>query len=165
VITELYRRHRAAEFRKFLITIDNSVPEGLDVHIVVDSYGTDKTPAAKAWLAKDPRFHMHFPRPVRPGSTMSSGGSGSSPTDDPPGGVHKSVQALEHDIRDWVKAWNEDSKPFVWRKTAEEILDSLTPNCSVSPGRTYESNLCNGRQKQDTRESGRCPGLRGGLRW
>src|SRR5712671_4387771 len=60
VISELHRRHRATEFRKFLITIDKSVPAELDVHLVYDNYGTHKTPAIKAWLAKHPRFHLHF---------------------------------------------------------------------------------------------------------
>ena len=60
VIGELHRRHRAAEFKKFLITIDKTVPADLDVHLVCDNYGTHKTPAIKAWLAKHPRFHMHF---------------------------------------------------------------------------------------------------------
>ncbi|MFV2110597.1 IS630 family transposase, partial [Micromonospora sp. LOL_015] len=60
VISELHRRHRAVEFRKFLITIDRTVPAELDVHLVCDNYGTHKTPAVRAWLAKHPRFHMHF---------------------------------------------------------------------------------------------------------
>jgi transposase len=60
VIGELHRQHRAAEFKKFLITIDKTVPAELDVHLVCDNYGTHKTPAIKAWLARHPRFHMHF---------------------------------------------------------------------------------------------------------
>lgn len=60
VIGELHRQHRAAEFKKFLITIDRAVPAELDVHLICDNYGTHKTPAIKAWLARHPRFHMHF---------------------------------------------------------------------------------------------------------
>jgi transposase len=60
VIGELHRQHRAAEFKKFLITIDKQVPAELDVHLICDNYGTHKTPAIKAWLARHPRFHMHF---------------------------------------------------------------------------------------------------------
>ena len=60
VISEIHRRHRASEFKQFLITIDKTVPEGLDIHLVCDNYGTHKTPAIKAWLARHPRVHMHF---------------------------------------------------------------------------------------------------------
>ncbi len=60
VISELHRQHRAAEFRKFLATIGKTVPGGLDIHVICDNYGTHKTPAIKAWLARHPRVHMHF---------------------------------------------------------------------------------------------------------
>ncbi|WP_246645066.1 IS630 family transposase [Nonomuraea ceibae] len=60
VIGELHRQHRAAEFKKFLVTIDKTVPAELDVHLICDNYGTHKTPAIRAWLARHPRFHMHF---------------------------------------------------------------------------------------------------------
>jgi transposase len=77
VIGELHRQHRATEFKKFLTTIDKAVPQQLDVHVVCDNYGTHKTPAIKSWLARHPRFHVHFTRRARRGSTRSSGGSGS----------------------------------------------------------------------------------------
>src|SRR3954449_667713 len=60
VISAIHRRHRATEFKKFLIKIDAEVPDHLDVHLVCDNYGTHKTPAITTWLAKHPRFHMHF---------------------------------------------------------------------------------------------------------
>ena len=60
VIGELHRRHRAQEFLKFLRTIDDCVPLDLDVHLVMDNYGTHKTPAISAWFARHPRFHVHF---------------------------------------------------------------------------------------------------------
>jgi transposase len=125
VITELHRRHRAAEFTKFLITIDKTVPEGLDVHIVADNYGTHKTPAVKAWLAKHPRFHLHFTPTGSSWLNQVERWFGFLTDQKIRRGVHRGVQALEQDIRDWVKTWNENPKPFVWRKTAEEILDSL----------------------------------------
>jgi transcriptional regulator with XRE-family HTH domain len=75
VISALHRWHRAIEFRKFLARIDAEVPEGLDVHLVCDNYGTHKTPAINAWLARHPRFHMHFTPPDRAGSTKSNAGS------------------------------------------------------------------------------------------
>ena len=125
VISELHRRHRATEFRKFLTTIDKTVPEGLDIHVVADNYATHKTPAIKAWLARHPRVHLHF---VPTGSSWLNQVErwfGFLTDQMIRRGAHKSVQALEADIRAWIAAWNDDPKPFVWKKTAEEILDSL----------------------------------------
>jgi transposase len=126
VISELHRQHRASEFKKFLTTIDKTVPEGLDIHLVCDNYGTHKTPAIKAWLGRHPRVHLHF---VPTGSSWLNQVErwfGFLTDQMIRRGAHKSVQALEADIRSWIASWNEDPKPFVWKKTAEEILDSLT---------------------------------------
>ena len=129
VVGELHRQHRAAEFKKFLITIDKTVPAELDIHLIRDNYGTHKTPAIKAWLAAHPRFHMHL---------TSTGSSWINQVERWFGfltdqmirrGVHKSIQALESDIRAWIQQWNADPKPFVWTKTAEEILQSLAEYC------------------------------------
>jgi transposase len=125
VITELHRQHRATEFRKFLITIDKTVPEGLDIHIVADNYGTHKTPAVRAWLARHPRIHMHFTPTGSSWINQVERWFGYLTDQKIRRGDCKSVQALEKDIRDWAKSWNEDPKPFVWKKSAEEILDSL----------------------------------------
>jgi transposase len=76
VIGSIHRRHRAAEFKKFLIKLDNQVPAGLDIHLICDNYATHKSPPIATWLTAHPRFHMHFTPPTRPGSTRSSGGSG-----------------------------------------------------------------------------------------
>ena len=129
VISELHRQHRATEFRKFLATIDKTVPAELDVHLVCDNYGTHKTPAIRAWLAKHPRFHMHFTPTGSSWINQVERWFGFLTSQMIRRGVHKSVQALEADIRAWVENWNDDPKPFVWRKTAEEILDSLARYC------------------------------------
>jgi transposase len=125
VIAETHRRHRATEFKKFLTTIDKTVPEGLDVHVVCDNYGTHKTPAIKAWLAKHPRFHLHFTPTGSSWINQVERWFGFLTDQMIRRGVHKSVQALEKDLRAWIKTWNQEPKPFVWTKTAEEILDSL----------------------------------------
>ncbi len=125
VISELHRNHRAAEFKKFLTTIDKTVPEGLDIHVVCDNYGTHKTPAIKTWLARHPRIHLHFTPTGSSWINQVERWFGFLTDQLIRRGVHKSVQSLEHDIREWVSTWNEDPKPFVWKKTAEEILDSL----------------------------------------
>ncbi|WP_329082512.1 IS630 family transposase [Streptosporangium sp. NBC_01469] len=125
VIGELHRQHRAVEFKKFLLTIDKTVPEGLDIHLICDNYGTHKTPAVKAWLARHPRFHMHFTPTGSSWINQVERWFGYLTEQKIRRGAHKSVQALEKDIRAWITDWNANPKPFVWKKTAEEILDSL----------------------------------------
>ncbi|MFF0110986.1 IS630 family transposase [Streptomyces hirsutus] len=125
VIGELHRRHRAIEFKKFLVTIDKAVPRELDVHLVCDNYATHNTAEIRAWLARHPRFHVHF---------TPTGSSWINQVERWFGlltgklirrGVHTSVKALEDDIRAWIDTWNENPRPFVWTKTADEILKSL----------------------------------------
>lgn len=125
VIGELHRQHRATEFRKFLATIDKTVPAELDVHLICDNYGTHKTPAIKAWLARHPRFHMHFTPTGASWLNQVERWFGFLTEQKLRRGVHKSVQALETDIRAWVADWNTHPRPFLWTKTAQEILDSL----------------------------------------
>jgi transposase len=125
VISDLHRRHRAVEFRKFLITIDTAVPDELDIHLVCDNYATHKTEEINTWLARHPRFHLHF---------TPTGSSWVNQVERFFGlitdklirrGVHTSVPALEADIRQWIDTWNENPRPFTWTKTAHEILNSL----------------------------------------
>jgi transposase len=125
VISELHRRHRAVEFRKFLIAIDKAVPGELDVHLVCDNLATHKTPAIRDWLARHPRFHVHFTPTGSSWINQVERWFGFLTDQMLRRGVHKSVQALEKDVRAWIETWNEDPRPFIWAKTAEEILDSL----------------------------------------
>jgi transposase len=129
VIGQLHRQHRAAEFRKFLATIDKAVPAWLDIHLICDNYGTHKTPAIKAWLARHPRFHMHFTPTGSSWINQVERWFGYLTDQKIRRGAHKSVQALEADIRDWIADWNTHPRPFVWTKTAEEILESLARFC------------------------------------
>ncbi|MET8160238.1 IS630 family transposase [Sphaerisporangium sp. NPDC005289] len=129
VIGELHRQHRAAEFKKFLVTIDKTVPAELDVHLICDNYGTHKTPAIKAWLARHPRFHMHFTPTGSSWINQVERWFGFLTDQLIRWSVHKSVQSLEKDIRAWIAQWNDDPRPFVWKKTAEEILESLARYC------------------------------------
>jgi transposase len=125
VISEIHRKHRAVEFKKFLIAIDKAVPAELDVHLICDNLSTHKTPAINGWLAKHPRFQLHFTPTGSSWINQVERWFGYLTDQLLRRGVHKSVQALEKDVRDWIKNWNDDPKPFVWTKTAEEILDSL----------------------------------------
>ena len=125
VISSLHRRHRAVEFKKFLTKIDNDVPEGLDVHLICDNYGTHKSPAIRAWLGKHPRFHMHYTPTYSSWINQVERWFAYLTGDLLQRSDHRSVQALERDIRAWVKAWNENPRPFIWTKPAEEILNAL----------------------------------------
>jgi transposase len=125
VISELHRRHRHQEFLKFLKRIDKNVPAALDVHLVCDNYGTHKTPAIQGWLAGHPRFHVHFTPAGSSWINQVERWFGYLTDQKIRRGVHKSVQALEADIRQWIEHWNENPKPFAWVKTADEILNSL----------------------------------------
>jgi transposase len=125
VISALHRRHRAVECKKFLARIDAEVPAHLDVHVVCDNYGTHKTPAVNTWLASHPRFHVHF-TPTSSSWVNQVERWFAYITDELiRRGSHASGQALEADIRAWADAWNHDPKPFVWTKTAEQILQSI----------------------------------------
>jgi transposase len=125
VISQIRRRHRAAEFKAFLAAIDKTVPEELDVHVVCDNSSTHKTPAIKAWLERHPRFHLHFTPTGSSWINQVERWFGYLTDQMIRRGAHKSVQALEKDIRAWIAAWNEDPKPFVWKKSSDEILSSL----------------------------------------
>ncbi len=101
------------------------MPTDLTVHLILDNYGTHKTPAIKKWLAAHPRFHVHFTPTYSSWLNQVERWFAYLTEDLLQRGDHRSVQALEADIRTWIKAWNEDPKPFVWTKTAEHILERL----------------------------------------
>src|SRR5918995_275891 len=125
VISDPHRRHPAIEFRKFLITIDKAVPEELDVHLVCDNYATHKTDMINNWLARHPRFHVHFTPTGSSWVNQVERWFGLITDKLIRRGVHTSVYALEADIRQWIDTWNANPRPFVWTKTADEILNSL----------------------------------------
>jgi transposase len=125
VISSLHRRHRTVEFKKFLTKIDAEVPAELDVHLVCDNYGTHKSPAIRTWLTAHPRFHMHYTPTYSSWINQVERWFAYLTDDLLRRSDHRSVQALEKDIRNWIKAWNQKPRPFIWIKTAEQILDSL----------------------------------------
>jgi hypothetical protein len=125
VISSIHRRHRAVEFKKFQAKIDAEVPGDLDVHLVCDSYGTHKTPAINAWLAKHPRFHMHNTPTSSSWINQVERWFGFITDQLNRRGSHNCAQALEADIRAWATGWNQDPKPFIWTNPAEQILESI----------------------------------------
>jgi len=125
VISSLHRRHRTVEFKKFLAKIDAQVPDHLDVHLVCDNYGTHKTPAVRAWLDKHPRFTVHFTPTYSSWINQVERFFAYVTADLLQRSDHRSVQALEADIRAWITNWNANPQPFIWTKTADQILESI----------------------------------------
>jgi transposase len=129
VIADLTPRHRAEEFRRFLNLIDKSVPGHLDVHVVLDNSSTHKTPAIQRWLLRHPRFTLHFTPTYSSWLNLVERWFAELSTKWIKRGSHRSVRDLVGSIRTWITGWNDDPKPFVWHKTADEILDSLADYC------------------------------------
>jgi transposase len=125
VIGSLHRRHRAVEFKKFLAKLDKEIPAELDVHLICDNYSTHKTPAIRKWLLAHPRFHMHFTPTSSSWLNQVERWFALLSDKQIRRGVHKNVQALEKDIRDWIAHWNQNPKPFTWTKTADQIFERL----------------------------------------
>jgi transposase len=129
VIGEVHRRHRSSEFLRFLRTIDASVPPQLDVHLVMDNYGTHKTPSIKAWFARHPRFQVHFTptsaswlnQVERWFATLAERYLRRS--------THRSTRQLEDAIGRYLDVYNADPQPFAWSKSADDILTSLERFC------------------------------------
>ncbi len=129
VIAQHYRRHRHQEFLRFLKLIDASVPAGYDLHLVLDNYATHKTPAIKNWLLRHPRFHLHFTPTSASWMNLVERWFAELTNRKLRRSAHRSVVALEKDIRMWINAWNKEPKPFVWTKTADDILETLAAYC------------------------------------
>jgi len=134
VIGECHQRHRAAEFRRFLDTIDAAVPEELDVHLILDNYSTHKTPAIQRWLLRHPRFHLHFTPTGASWLNLVERWFATLTERCIRRGAHRSTRALKRAIQDYLAVNNEDPKPFVWTKTADEILRSVARFCQRISG-------------------------------
>ena len=129
VIGSLHNRHRAIEFHKFLQTIDQQVPRHLDVHIVLDNSSTHKTPKIQRWLATHPRFHVHFTPTSSSWLNLVERWFAELTNKKLRRGAYRSVRALNADIRAWIANWNNNPRPYVWTKTAEQILDAIRSYC------------------------------------
>ena len=129
VIGELHRRHRSAEFLQFLRTIEANVPATLDIHLVMDNYGTHKTPTIKAWFARHPRFHVHFTPTSASWLNQVERWFATLTQRYIRRGTHRSTRQLEQAIRQYLDIHNANPKPFVWTKTAADILASIERFC------------------------------------
>lgn len=126
VIHHLRPQHRAVEFRSFLNAIDKAVPQGLDVHVVLDNSSTHKTPAINRWLLRHPRFHFHFTPTSSSWLNLVERWFAEITNRMLRRSAHRSVKELAADINGWVATWNDNPRPFVWHKTADEIFDTLS---------------------------------------
>jgi transposase len=129
VIGECHARHRALEFRKFLDTIDGNVPPSLDVHLILDNYGTHKTPAIHRWLARHPRFHVHFTPTSASWLNLVERWFAELTNKQIRRGSHRSTRALKQAIQEFLDVHTEAPNPFIWTKTADQILETLANFC------------------------------------
>lgn len=129
VIGQVHRRHRAKEFLAFLKCIDTSVPPMLDVHLILDNYGTHKTPTIKRWLLRHPRFHLHFTPTGASWINLVESWFSVFTRKRLKRSAHRSTRSLEQTIREYLDSNNRNPKPFVWTKTADEILEKLSTFC------------------------------------
>ena len=129
VIGQCHRRHRSVEFRKFLDTIEDSVPTDLDVHLIVDNYGTHKTDLVRRWFARRPRFHVHYTPTSASWLNLVERWFALLSEKQLRRGVHRSTIELESAIYHYLDITNNDPKPFVWTKTADQILADVARFC------------------------------------
>jgi transposase len=129
VIAAHYRRHRQQEFLRFLKLIDAAVPAELELHLVLDNYATHKAPKVKQWLIRHPRFHLHFTPTSASWLNLVERWFAELTNRKLRRSAHRSVTELEADVRAWTNEWNANPRPFVWTKTADQILDTLAAYC------------------------------------
>jgi transposase len=129
VIGEGHRRHRALEFRRFLDTVDAATPAELDVHLILDNYGTHKTPLIQRWLVRHPRYHLHFTPPGSSWINRVERWFATLTERQLRRGTYRSTQELEAALRHYVQTYNQDPKPFIWTKTADQILEAVARFC------------------------------------
>jgi len=129
IIGQNQQRHRSEEFRNFLGTIENNVPEELDIHLIMDNYGTHKTSMIRNWLAKRPRFHVHFTPTSASWLNLAERWFALLTERQLRRGVHRSTKELKAAIDGYIENHNLDPKPFIWHKTADQILDSIARHC------------------------------------
>ncbi len=125
VIGKLKRRHRSKEFLSFLRHIDSQVPADLDIHLILDNYGTHKTERVRKWLLRHPRFTLHFIPTYSSWLNLVERFFAALTEEQLRRGTHCSTRALENAIRDYLDHTNDDPKPFKWTKSADEIIQSI----------------------------------------
>jgi transposase len=129
VISQLTARHRAVEFKRFLAHVERAVPAELALHVICDNSSTHKTPAIQRWLLAHPRVRLHFTPTYSSWLNLVERWFAELTAKWLRRGSHRSVRELEQSIRHWVATWNDAPRPFVWTRTADEILDTIAAYC------------------------------------
>ena len=129
VIGQCHRRHRSIEFRKFLDTIDEAVPGDLNVHLVLDNYGTHKTPLIQRWLAKRPRYHLHFTPTGTSWINQVERWFAALTEKQLRRSAHRSTRELELAVERYLEITNQHAEPFLWTKTADQIFETIARFC------------------------------------
>ena len=137
VLGQCHRRHRSIEFRKFLDTIDSAIPPTVTVHLILDNYGTHKTALIQRWLVKRPRFHVHFTPTSASWLNLVERWFALLTEKQIRRGAHASTQALEQAIYHYLEVTNQHPKPFIWTKTADDILANIARFCNRTSGTTH----------------------------
>lgn len=138
VIGRLHQRHRAKEFLAFLRAIDREVPKELDIHLIMDNYGTHKTEKVRSWFAARPRYHIHFTPTSASWINLVERFFALISQRWIKRNSHRSTRELEASIREYLALHNDDPKPFVWKKTADQIIESIARlSEKLNTGRTF----------------------------
>jgi transposase len=138
VITHIRPRHTSADFVAFLNKVNRDVPQGLDVHVILDNLSTHKTPTVQRWLLRHRRFHFHFTPTYGSWMNLVERWFAALTTKKLQRSAHRSVKELAADINAWVDNWNQNPTPFVWHKSAEQILERLAGYCQAIDGEAAE---------------------------
>jgi len=125
VLGSCYPRHRHQEFLKFLRTIEREVPIEMDIHMILDNYGTHGHPDVKTWLEKHPRFKLHFTPTSSSWLNLVERWFGEITRKRIRRGVFKSVPELTAAIEEYIHCYNKDPKPFVWTTRAKDIINKI----------------------------------------
>jgi hypothetical protein len=132
VIGKCFPRHRATEFRRFLDEIEANVPQGIEVHLVMDNYATHKAPLVRDWLTRRPHWHVHLTPTSSSWLNQVERFFALLTEKQIKRGVHRSVADLRAAIQDFLDQHNAEPKPFRWTKSADDILASIERFCTYN---------------------------------
>ncbi|MDX3119776.1 MULTISPECIES: IS630 family transposase [Streptomyces] len=130
VITKLSAQHRAVDFRDFLDEIDRQTEPCLAVHVICDNFSAHKAPVVHRWLLAHPRFHLHFTPTYSSWINQVERWFAELERRCLERGVFCSLDSLKAALKDWIKVWNDQARPFKWTKTADQIIDRICRYCS-----------------------------------
>jgi len=131
VITAIRPSHTSADLVAFLNKVNRNVPDDLDVHIILDNLSAHKAPTVQRWLLRHRRFHLHFTPTYGSWMNLVERWFSALTTKKLQRSAHRNVKELAADILAWADTWNENPRPFVWTKTAEQILERLASYCTT----------------------------------